>query len=119
MSTSFNIIDAANRRFEELFNAGKLDELVGLYTLEGKLLPPDKNKYEGREQIKKFWQTAQDAGINNLHLTTGTVLEAGNDRLIETSSYQHSLDKGNYQVIWKRTTGEGKNEWQLDIDIFN
>ncbi|CAF3272942.1 unnamed protein product, partial [Rotaria sp. Silwood2] len=61
---------------------------------------------------------ARGAGVDNLHLTTGTVLEAGNDRLIETSSYQHSLNKGNYQVIWKRTTEEN-NEWQLDIDIFN
>jgi ketosteroid isomerase-like protein len=118
MSTLFDTIDAANRRFEELFNGSKLDELVGLYTSEGKLLPPDKNKYEGREAIKTFWQGARDAGVDNLRLTTGTVLEAGADRLIETSSYQHSLDRGNYQVIWKRV-GEGNDQWQLDIDIFN
>ncbi|CAF1400395.1 unnamed protein product [Rotaria sordida] len=118
MSTSFDAINAANRRYEELFNAGKLDELVNLYTSEGKVLPSDKNKYEGREQIKKFLQAARDAGMDNLQLTTETILEAGNDRLIETGSYQHSLGKGNYQVIWKRTS-EGKNEWQLEIDIFN
>lgn len=118
MSSPFETIDAANRHFEQLFNAGKLDELVGLYTAEGTLLPPDKNKYHGREQIKTFWQGARTAGVDNLRLTTGTVLEAGSDRLIETSSYQHSLDRGNYQVIWKRTS-EGKNDWQLDIDIFN
>jgi ketosteroid isomerase-like protein len=118
MSTLFDTIDAANRRVEELFNAGKLDELVELYTSEGQILPPDKNKYEGRQQIKQFWQGARDAGVGNLRLTTGTVLEAGTDRLIETSSYQHSLDRGNYQVIWKRV-GEGQSQWQLDIDIFN
>ncbi|CAF1232149.1 unnamed protein product [Rotaria sordida] len=118
MSTPFDTIDAANRHFEQLFNAGKIDELVELYTSQGKLLPPDKNTYQGREEIKKFWQGARDAGVNNLHLTTGTVLEAGQNRLIETSSYKHSLDRGNYQVIWKRVT-EGKNDWQLDIDIFN
>jgi ketosteroid isomerase-like protein len=118
MSTPFDTIDAANRHFEKLFNAGKLDELVALYTSNGLLCPPDKNRYEGREQIKKFWQGARDAGVNNLHLTTGTVLEAGADRLIETSAYQHALDRGNYQVIWKRA-GEGNNQWQLEIDIFN
>ncbi len=123
MSTPFDTIDAANRHFEQLFNAGKIDELVGLYTAQATLLPPDKNKYHGQEQIKKFWQDARDAGVDNLRLTTGTVLEAGEDRLIETSSYQHSLgqnslDYGNYQVIWKRTA-QGKNDWQLDIDIFN
>jgi ketosteroid isomerase-like protein len=118
MSTSFDTIDAANRHFEQLFNAGKIEELVGLYTSQGTLLPPDKNKYQGRDQIKTFWQGARDAGVDNLRLTTGAVLEAGQDRLIETSSYQHSLDRGNYQVIWKRTT-QGKNDWQLDIDIFN
>ncbi|CAF1206807.1 unnamed protein product [Rotaria sordida] len=75
-------------------------------------------KYRGREQIKKFLQAARDAGMDNLHVTTETLLEAGNDRLIEIGSYQHSLDKGHYLVIWKRTS-EGKNEWQLDIDIFN
>jgi ketosteroid isomerase-like protein len=118
MSTSFNTIDAANRRFEELFNAGKLDELVELYTSGGRLLPSDKNNYEGRDQIKVFWQGARDAGVDNVRLTTGTVLEAGTDTLIETSSYQHSLDRGNYQVIWKRAS-KGSDQWQLDIDIFN
>lgn len=118
MSTPFDIVDAANRHFEELFNGNKIEELVGLYTPEGSLLPPDKNKYQGREQIKAFWKGARDAGVDNLHLTTGTVIEAGPDRLIETSSYKHSLSNGNYQVIWKRI-GEGKNDWQLDIDIFN
>ena len=118
MSSPFDTIDVANRHFEQLFNAGKLDELAGLYTSQGTLLPPDKNKYQGREEIKNFWQGARNAGVDNLRLITGTVLEAGPDRLIETSSYQHSLDRGNYQVIWKRTV-EGKNDWQLDIDIFN
>ncbi|CAF1443896.1 unnamed protein product [Rotaria magnacalcarata] len=118
MSTPFDTIDAANRLFEQLFNAGKTDEVAKLYTLEGKLLPPDKNIYQGHEAIQKFWQGGRDAGISNLKLTTGTVVEAGPDRLIETSSYQHSLDRGNYQVIWKRVA-EGKNDWQLEIDIFN
>ena len=115
MSTPFDTIDAANRQFEQLFNAGKIDELVGLYTSQGTLLPPDKNKYHGQEEIKKFWKGARDAGVDNLRLTTGTVLEAGEGRLIETSSYKHSLDHGNYQVIWKHTA----QGWQLDIDIFN
>ncbi|CAF2834431.1 unnamed protein product [Rotaria sp. Silwood2] len=96
MSTLFDIVDAANRRFEELFNSNKLNELVELYTSNGKLLPPDKNKYERREQIKQFWESTKSAGVNNLYLTIETVLEAGNDRLVETSSYEHSLDKGNY-----------------------
>ncbi|CAF5160812.1 unnamed protein product, partial [Rotaria sp. Silwood1] len=54
MSTLFDIVDAANRRFEELFNSNKLNELVELYTSNGKILPPDKNKYERREQIKQL-----------------------------------------------------------------
>ncbi|UJR33842.1 hypothetical protein I4U23_021265 [Adineta vaga] len=118
MSTPFQTIDAANRNFEQLFNSGKIDELAGLYTTEGRLFPSNKNKYEGRENIKQFWQGARDVGVDNLRLTTGTVIEGGHDRLIETSSYQHSLDHGNYQVIWKRS-GADKNDWQLDIDIFN
>ncbi|CAF4301326.1 unnamed protein product, partial [Rotaria sp. Silwood2] len=51
MSTSFDTIIVANRRYEELFNAGKLDELVNLYTSEGKVLLSNKNKYEGREKF--------------------------------------------------------------------
>lgn len=115
MSNVFETIDAANRRFEELFNSNQLEALVGLYTIDGQLFPPDKNKYQGREQIQQFWQGARQAGVDHLRLTTGSVIEAGADRLIETSSYQHALDKGNYQVIWKRVD----DQWQLDIDIFN
>ena len=118
MSSAFDIVDKANRRFEELFNGGQLDQLAALYTENGRLLPPDKNKYEGREEIKAFWQGARAAGVDHLRLTTGTVEEAGNDSLIETSSYQHALDKGNYQVIWKRSA-EKNDQWQLHIDIFN
>ena len=118
MSALFNTIDTANRRFEELFNAGQLDDLARLYSPAGKLFPPDKNSYEGRERIKAFWQGARDAGVANLRLTTGTVVQAGDDCLIETSSYQHSLDRGNFQVIWRRAE-DNKDQWQLDIDIFN
>ena len=118
MSTAFDTVDKANRRFEELFNSGQLDQLVALYTENGRLLPPDKNAYQGREQIKQFWEGARNAGVDQLRLTTGTVEEAGENCLIETSSYQHALDKGNYQVIWKRT-GNSNDQWQLDIDIFN
>lgn len=118
MSTPFETIDAANRQFEQLFNSGKIGELAELYTSNGRLFPADKNKYEGREHVKQFWQGARDVGVDNLCLTTGTVIEAGHDRLIETSSYQHSLGQGNYQVVWKRSA-DGKNEWQLETDIFN
>ena len=115
MSNVFQTIDAANRRFEELFNAGQLDQLADLYSTDGQLLPPDKNKYVGREQIKAFWQGARNAGVDRLRLTTGSVIPAGDDRLIETSAYEHALDRGNFQVIWKRVN----EQWLLDIDIFN
>ncbi|CAF3298409.1 unnamed protein product [Rotaria sp. Silwood2] len=82
MSTSFDTIIVANRRYEELFNAGKLDELVNLYTSEGKLLLSNKNKYEGREKIFKILPGKRDAGVDNLDLTTETVIEAEDDRLI-------------------------------------
>lgn len=118
MSLAFDIVDKANRHFEQLFNGDQLDQLVELYTENGRLFPPDKNKYEGREQIKQFWQSARAAGVDQLRLTTGTVEQAGNDCLIETSSYQHALDRGNYQVIWKRD-GEKSDQWKLHIDIFN
>lgn len=118
MSAPFNTIDAANRNFEQLFNSGKIDALAELYTVDGRLFPSDKNKYEGRGQVKLFWQGARDVGVDNIRLTTGTVIEAGADRLIETSSYEHSLGRGNYQVVWKRAEA-GKNDWRLEIDIFN
>ncbi|CAF0728694.1 unnamed protein product [Didymodactylos carnosus] len=115
MPSPFDIVDSANREFEKLFNEGKLSELVKLYSDDGKLLPPDKNVYDGHEAIQKFWQGATAAGVKDIKLTTGNVLEAG-DYLIETSSYKHSLDHGNFQVIWKKNS-DGK--WQLHIDIFN
>jgi ketosteroid isomerase-like protein len=119
MSSSFSTVDNANRRFEELFNAGRLDELAELYSVDAQLLPPDKKTYRGREQIKQFWQGARDAGVDQLRLRTGSVLEAGADRLIETSAYEHTLDRGNFQVIWKRSTDDNNERWLLDIDIFN
>jgi len=118
MSTAFDTIDAANRRFEQLFNDGKIDELVTLYTKEATILRSNGEKYQGHEQIKAYWQGARELGIDNLRLTTGTVLEAGQDQLIEKSSYEYSLERGNYQVTWKRVA-PGKNEWLIDTDISN
>jgi ketosteroid isomerase-like protein len=116
MSTPFDTIDAINRRYEQLFNSGKIDELVTLYTKEATIIRSDQEKYQGHQYIKAFLQGARDFGVDNLRITTGTVVEDGQDKLIEKSSYENSLDRANYQVTWKRVA-PGKNEWQIETDI--
>jgi uncharacterized protein (TIGR02246 family) len=113
-------IEAGNQAFMAAFAAHDAAALAGLYTEEGKLLPPNAPIMEGRAAIQAFWQAVMGMGIATAQLDILEVDALGNTA-VEVSYFTLFLadgtvaDQGKYIVEWKRVSGD----WFLHRDIFN
>jgi ketosteroid isomerase-like protein len=115
---------AAIRSVDEMlcasFNRGSAGEIAALYTVDGQVLPPNGDLFEGTNAILDFWQGAFDLGLKGLKLE-GTELEVFGDTAIEVGRYVllgtggSEADRGKYIVIWKNQGGL----WKLHRDIWN
>jgi ketosteroid isomerase-like protein len=120
------ILDAfkqTNRIFESEVVAGRnIDALDRVYTRNARILPPGSEMVSGRDNIKKFWQSAIDTlGVKAVTLETvdmddlgDTAVEIGRARLefIDGSLAPMSVK---YVVEWKREDGA----WKWRVDIWN
>jgi len=122
--TASGEIEKANQRFMDAFNSGDAATVGRLYTEQAVVLPPEAEMIEGREAIRKYWQSAIDHGIRNLSLRSVRVDEYGGDAAreigrfsLESPAEQGRTSKvdGKYVVVWRKTGGG----WQLDSDIWN
>jgi conserved hypothetical protein len=118
-----NAIETANKRFVEVFNKGDAVAVAGMYTSDAKVLPPNSQTIEGKENIQTFWQEFITIGVKVVKLETVQV-EARGDTAYELGQYtltipqtggQTITDQGKYLVVWKRV-GRG---WKLAVDIWN
>jgi len=116
-------IETANKRFVEVFNKGDAVAVAGMYTSDAKVLPPNSQTIEGKENIQTFWQEFITMGVKVVKLETGQV-EARSDTAYELGQYtltipqaggQTITEQGKYLVVWKRV-GRG---WKLAVDIWN
>ena len=116
-------IEAANKKFIEAFNKGDVATVAGLYATDAKVLPPNSQMVEGRQNIQAFWQSLVKMGAKLSQLET-THVESHGDLAYEVGTYtlniqpasgQAVTDTGKYVVVWKRQGGE----WKLVADIWN
>jgi ketosteroid isomerase-like protein len=114
-------IDEANRRFVDTFNAGDPGRAAQqVYTRTARILPPDSDVVEGREEIVRFWQgAAQQLGVKAVALTTIS-LEVLPEAVCEIGHADLTLAAGQqarfkYVVVWKQDEGR----WGWHIDIWN
>ncbi len=116
-------IETTNKRFIEVFNTGDAVAVAGMYTSDARVLPPNSQTIEGRENIKTFWQEFITMGVKVVKLETDQV-ETRGDTAYEIGRYiltipqtggQTITDEGKYLVVWKRV-GRG---WKLAADIWN
>ncbi len=116
-------IEANNKAFMAAFNRGDAAAVAGMYANDAKLLPPNSEMVEGRQNIQTFWQGVISAGAKVEALDTVQVDWRG-DMAIELGKYtltipqaggQSVTDQGKYLVVWKR---HGRT-WKLGLDIWN
>jgi ketosteroid isomerase-like protein len=102
------------------FKRGSAGEIAALYTVDGQVLPPNGEIFEGTNAILDFWQGAFDLGLKELKLDS-TEIEVHGDTALEVGRYVlfgaggAEADRGKYIVIWKNQAGL----WKLHRDIWN
>jgi uncharacterized protein (TIGR02246 family) len=119
-----NLIDENNLAFVRAIAAGDASAVAAVYTDDARLLAPDAEMAQGREQVLDFWRAAISAGIAGASLTTLSVdvrddlaIEVGRYRLrLEPAGAEPGTDKGKYVVVHRRTA---TGDWKWAVDIFN
>lgn len=121
--TARHAIDKVNQAWLAAFAAHDAAKVASLYAPDASVFPPNMDRANGRDAIRKVWQGFMDAGATNVSLHTTDVDTHGN---IAIESGDVALDvpgkdgklghwTGKYVVAWKR----GKGGWQLYRDIWN
>lgn len=118
-------IDAANKRFVDLFNKGDVAAAAKVYSSDAVLMPPNGAAVTGQSAIADFWKGAYTNGVRNVVLTTTEFAPHGS-YAHELGTYQLEVrkpdgsvvarDNGKYMVLWKRSAG---GQWQWYRDIYN
>jgi len=117
-------VGAAIRTVDEMFCASfkraSAGEIAALYTVDGQVLPPNGEIFEGTNRIQDFWQGAFDLGLKGLKLEStevevhgDTALEGGRYALLGAGGVE--VDRGKFIAVWKNRGGL----WKLHRDIWN
>jgi len=113
-----------NKDFAQALNNKDAEAASLLYAEDASLLPPNEPICSGRENIKKYWQGAIDAGTTNVSVSTISTGSDG-DLGYEIGRFELSypgpdgnmiVEKGKYTELLKRTP-EGK--WISIYGIWN
>ena len=111
-------VKARSLAWVKAFNAGDTKTLAGLYTTDGKLLPPNSDVVQGRESIEMYW-TLFIEGVKGKLKIQEALVQGDLAHLIGSFTVVDGQgkvsDRGKYVEIWKRVSGQ----WELYLDIWN
>jgi ketosteroid isomerase-like protein len=117
-------VEALATAFSKAFTNREVDTLLGFYTDDAVILPPNGPRIEGRAAMKAVVESYYDAGAETLELHPVDVSEAG-DRVIEIGRYvltirppgaDSILDNGKYVVVYSRGSD---GSLKIATDIWN
>jgi len=118
-------IAQVDRQWEQAANSGNAAGVAALYADDGRLLAPNSDIVQGRENIQQTLQGLIDIGLKNVRFTTVDVGVSG-DLAYEVGRYSLDIqprdapqainDQGKY-VIVARKGADGA--WKIVADIFN
>lgn len=83
LNMSFESIDKLNRDFEQSFNNGQIGQAVSTYADDARVFAPDKQIYQGLNQIEKYYAETRNAGNTHVNLTTKQVIQCDSNYFIE------------------------------------
>ncbi len=101
-----------------------LDHVVGFYTADARLLPPNTPMAQGPDAIRAVFQGFLDAGADSLELESIEVYEDG-ALVVDVGRYVLSIqppgadpiqDHGKYIVVFQR---QGDGQLKMVADTFN
>lgn len=117
-------IEAVNEAYGKAVANQDLAAIVGLYTPDAILLPPDSPVAKGSDAIRAVLQGYIDAGAQSLELET-TALDDQGDLVVEVGRYTLGLqapgadpitDIGKYLQVFKR---QPDGSFRIAYDCFN
>lgn len=116
-------IDKVNEAWLAAYAAHDSSKVASVYAPDASVFPPNMDRANGREAIRKVWQGFMDAGATNVSLHTtdldahGSVAIESGDVALDVPGKDGKLGHwtGKYVVVWKL----GKSGWQVYRDIWN
>jgi uncharacterized protein (TIGR02246 family) len=87
--------------FATAFNTGNYDQAAALFTLDGFLMPPQREAAQGPKPIELMLRKIAEAGYENLRLETLRVEESG-DMAVEIGRYTAAIHQLNRTTVVER-----------------
>jgi ketosteroid isomerase-like protein len=116
-------IEKLNSKFMESVKKQDIDGIISIYSENAFFMFPNMPMVQGHETLRMAFKGMFDAGIKEINLKIGEVIDAG-DYAIERSIYTQKIqppgmgvieDVGKYVVVWKKTP----DGYKVYLDIIN
>ena len=114
-------IEKKNAKFMDYIIKKDIEGLVSLYTEDGCLMAPNAPMAQGHEVLKMAFKGMLDAGVKEVKLNKGELIDSG-DYVLERSTFTQKIqppgmgvieDKGKLVVVWKKTPDGYKIFWDI------
>jgi ketosteroid isomerase-like protein len=114
-------IAKVNLQYGQAFATGDSSLFLGAYASDACILAPNAPQLCGSDALLHVYKFIRKTGVRNITFTTIDLFGQTKDYVTEQGAYEmfdadaHSLGKGKYLVIWKKTT----DGWRMFRDMFN
>lgn len=111
-------------RWRQLMKAKDAAGIVGLYTTDGAVMPPNSPIGIGPAAIQQVWASLLEIpGFELSILPEEIIVSSSGDMALDRGTYKLTIapkgkaktDTGKYVVVWRKIGGE----WKAAADIFN
>lgn len=114
-------IAQSNQLYSQGFEKHQSSLVTDRYCADGAIMAPNAKSFDTPGGILAFYNGGYDHGIRKIIFHTLKLFGFSGTFLNEEGFYElqdekgHSIDKGKYIVVWKKT----KSGWKMYRDIFN
>ncbi|MGB1308339.1 MAG: YybH family protein [Oceanihabitans sp.] len=121
--SDLEIISKNTEAFSQAYMDGRIDDLVNMYTNNGKIFPNNRNIISGHKDLKSYWNLPEGVKVLH-HKVTPSEVVIENNFAYDYGYYQGKTFtkdkkevswKGKYIIIWKKVD----KDWKIYLDIWN
>ncbi|EDP72044.1 hypothetical protein FBALC1_13122 [Flavobacteriales bacterium ALC-1] len=121
--SDLEVINKNISAFSKAYMDGNIDDLVNMYTKDGKIFPNNREIMVGEKDLLSYWAIPDGVKILH-HKVIPSEIKIENDIAYDYGYYEGKTLtkdkkevswKGKYIIIWKKIKGE----WKIYLDIWN